>query len=196
MLFNVWAIKKQCSLLDFYSNGEEGGDNRLLQLLAGPLRGCTDFDLVFLGSQPKCLQSKPMWKGREKGVCVHACSHEPLGWRLAAAPAQRWGLKGCNVGGHYLLLLSQTCIQASSRDVWFWWWCVLGTGWFLGGSMGWWVIWSISHGRGWGWGVGLSASAAHNLLHRLGDYSSFLLPTSCGERLSLLLISTLMWEVV
>lgn len=92
LLYNVWAIKKWCSLLDFYSDGEEGADDRPSAAPGRPLGaragGGYCFLTCFSGSQPKRLQRKLMWKGREKGVCVHACSHEPLGWPLAAVPAQ------------------------------------------------------------------------------------------------------------
>lgn len=114
------------------------------------------------------------------------------------APAQRGGLKGRHLGGQPLLLLPQTCIQMSSRDVWVWWW-------FLGNGVGFWEgAWAEeSHDQlavtrdGAGMLVWF-ASAAHALLRFLGelDFPSSLLYTSCRERLSPLLISTLVRETV
>lgn len=60
---------------------EEEGTATLPQLQAGPWGGHS-FLACSLRSQPVCFQSKLMWKGREKGGCVHVCSQEALG-RLA-----------------------------------------------------------------------------------------------------------------
>lgn len=79
MCLSVW---NQCSPMGIDSKGgrEEEEATTLPQLQAGP-RGGHCFLACSLRSQPVCFQSKLMWKGREKGGCVHVCSQEVLGWQ-------------------------------------------------------------------------------------------------------------------
>jgi len=88
MLCDVWAAKNQRSLLGVHSCGEEAGDDHPCPATGRPLLGVLLFELFF-GKPTPTPAVKADVKGREKGVCVHASSHEPSGWRLVAAPAVR-----------------------------------------------------------------------------------------------------------